>query len=106
MKTLIDIDDDLLERARQLIGPNTTKRDAVNAALSRFVRLHAQREAVDWIAEVDPVAELRPGRQGCSSAVTRYLVDNSVCSGSRAALRSAQQSRSYWTTRTSYVAAL
>ena len=59
MKTLIDIDDDLLERARQLIGPNTTKRDAVNTALSRFVRLHAQREAVDWIAEADPIADLR-----------------------------------------------
>ena len=58
-KTLIDIDDELLDRARQLIGPNATKRDAVNTALSRFVRLHAQREAVDWIAQADPVADLR-----------------------------------------------
>jgi Arc/MetJ family transcription regulator len=58
-KTLIDIDDELLDRARQLIGPNATKKDAVNMALSRFVRLHAQREAVDWIAEADPVADLR-----------------------------------------------
>ena len=58
-KTLIDIDDELLDRARQLIGPNATKRDAVNTALSRFVRLHAQREAVDWIADNDPVADLR-----------------------------------------------
>ena len=58
-KTLIDIDDGLLDRARQLIGPNATKKDAVNMALSRFVRLHAQREAVDWIAEHDPVADLR-----------------------------------------------
>jgi Arc/MetJ family transcription regulator len=58
-KTLIDIDDELLDRARQMIGPNAPKRDAVNAALSRFVRLHAQREAVDWIAEADPVADLR-----------------------------------------------
>jgi Arc/MetJ family transcription regulator len=58
-KTLIDVDDELLNRARQLIGPNTTKREAVNVALSRFVRMHAQREAVDWIADNDPVADLR-----------------------------------------------
>jgi len=58
-KTLIDIDDELLDRARQLIGPAATKREAVNVALSRFVRMHAQREAVDWIAEADPVADLR-----------------------------------------------
>jgi len=58
-KTLIDVDDELLNRARQLIGPKTTKREAVNVALSRFVRMHAQREAVDWIADNDPVADLR-----------------------------------------------
>ena len=58
-KTLIDVDDELLERARQLIGPGTTKRQAVDVALSRFVRIHAQREAVDWIAATDPVGDLR-----------------------------------------------
>jgi|GEM_PF-1276029 len=58
-KTLIDVDDDLLDRARRLIGPGTTKRQAVNVALSRFVRIHAQRETVDWIAATDPVADLR-----------------------------------------------
>jgi len=59
VKTLIDIDDDLLERARRLIGPDTTKKEAVNVALSRFVRIHAQREAVDWITVTDPAADLR-----------------------------------------------
>ncbi len=54
----IDVDEELLDRARQLIGPNATKREAVNGALSRFVR-HRQFETVDWIAADDPVADLR-----------------------------------------------
>jgi Arc/MetJ family transcription regulator len=58
-KTLIDVDEDLLERARAIIGPNTTKKDAVNTALSRLVRMHHQRETIDWIIATDPVADLR-----------------------------------------------
>ncbi|HEY1831678.1 MAG TPA: type II toxin-antitoxin system VapB family antitoxin [Acidimicrobiales bacterium] len=58
-KTLIDIDEDLLERARATLGPNTTKKDAVNTALSKLVRLHDQRETIDWIIATDPVADLR-----------------------------------------------
>jgi Arc/MetJ family transcription regulator len=58
-KMLIDIDEALLERARAMLGPNTTKKDAVNTALSKMVRLHAQRETVDWIVATDPVGDLR-----------------------------------------------
>jgi Arc/MetJ family transcription regulator len=58
-KTLIDVDDDLLARARAILGPTATKKDAVNTALSRLVRLHEQRDAIDWIIAADPAADLR-----------------------------------------------
>lgn len=58
-KTLIDIDDALLERARAILGPQVSKKDAVNTALSKLVRLHDQREAIDWIIATDPIADLR-----------------------------------------------
>lgn len=58
-KTLIDIDDALLERARAILGPQVSKKDAVNTALSKLVRLHDQREMIDWIIATDPIADLR-----------------------------------------------
>ena len=58
-KTLIDIDDELLERARAILGSGISKKDAVNTALSKLVRLHDQRETIDWIIATDPVADLR-----------------------------------------------
>ena len=58
-KTLIDVDEDLLERARSILGPGATKKDAVNTALSKLVRLHDQRTTVDWIIATDPIADLR-----------------------------------------------
>lgn len=58
-KTLIDIDEHLLERARAILGPGATKKDAVNTALSKLVRLHDQRATIDWIIATDPIAELR-----------------------------------------------
>jgi Arc/MetJ family transcription regulator len=58
-KTLIDVDERLLERARAALGPNTTKKDAVNTALSKLVRLHDQRATIDWIVATDPIADLR-----------------------------------------------
>jgi Arc/MetJ family transcription regulator len=56
---LIDIDEVLLERAREILGPGVTKKDTVNTALSKLVRLHAQRDLVDWITRTDPIADLR-----------------------------------------------
>jgi hypothetical protein len=35
------------------------KKDAVNTALSKLVRLHDQREAIEWIIATDPIADLR-----------------------------------------------
>lgn len=58
-KTLIDIDEKLLERARAILGAGTTKKDAVNSALSKLVRLHDQRETIEWITATDPIADLR-----------------------------------------------
>jgi Arc/MetJ family transcription regulator len=58
-KTLIDVDETLLERDRAILGPGTTKKDAVNTALSKLVRLHDQRDAIEWIAATDPIADLR-----------------------------------------------
>jgi Arc/MetJ family transcription regulator len=61
-KTLIDIDDDLLARARTLLGPATSKKDAVNTALSKLVRLYEQRATIEWVIATDPAADLRdPG---------------------------------------------
>lgn len=57
--TLIDLDEQLLERARAILGPRATKRDAVNTTLSKLVRLHDQREPMDWIIATDPIADLR-----------------------------------------------
>jgi len=58
-KTLIDVDEDLLQRARAILGPGATKKDAVNTALSKLVRLHDQRQTIDWIIATDPIADLR-----------------------------------------------
>ena len=58
-KTLIDVDEELLERARSILGPGATKKDAVNTALSKLVRLHDQRTTIDWIIATDPIADLR-----------------------------------------------
>lgn len=42
-RTLIDTDDDLLERARALLG-TSTKKDTVNAALAQVISLDARRQ--------------------------------------------------------------
>ena len=58
-KTLIDVDEALLERSRAILRPGATKKDAVNTALSKLVRLHDQRETIAWITATDPIADLR-----------------------------------------------
>jgi Arc/MetJ family transcription regulator len=58
MRTNIDIDDSLMERAMTATGKRT-KKDTVEAALESVVRLHAQRElrqlrgTVNWIGDLD-----------------------------------------------------
>jgi Arc/MetJ family transcription regulator len=45
-RTLIDADDELLERARAVLGTRT-KKDTVNAALAQVVALAARRQFLD-----------------------------------------------------------
>lgn len=45
-RTLIDTDDDLLDRARAVLGTGT-KKDTVNAALAQVVALSARRQFLD-----------------------------------------------------------
>jgi Arc/MetJ family transcription regulator len=45
-KTLIDVDEDLLENARRILG-TATKRDTVNGALHDVVRRDAAEQFID-----------------------------------------------------------
>lgn len=58
-RTLVDIPDDLMERARRVIGPGATKAETVRTALEIMVRRARQTEALRWFAETDPLADLR-----------------------------------------------
>jgi Arc/MetJ family transcription regulator len=55
-KILVDVDDDMLARAQQLIGG--TKKDTVNEALSYLVRMRSQQGVLDWLRDTDPLADL------------------------------------------------
>ena len=57
-KILVDVDDALMARARQLLG-GATKKDTVNEALSYLVRMRSQQEVLDWFRDTDPLADLR-----------------------------------------------
>lgn len=68
-KTLIDIDDNLLEAAREALG-TTTKKDTVNAALCEVLAARDRAAAVDeliaWTVQQEPLdreARLRAWRQ-------------------------------------------
>lgn len=68
-KTLIDIDDTLLEAAREALG-TSTKKDTVNAALREVIamqrRSRAAEDLVDWLSRHEPLdreARLRAWRQ-------------------------------------------
>jgi Arc/MetJ family transcription regulator len=55
-KILVDVDDDMLARAQQLIGG--TKKDTVNEALSYLVRMRSQQGVLDWLRDANPLADL------------------------------------------------
>jgi Arc/MetJ family transcription regulator len=57
-KTLIDIPDELLDRARAALG-GVTKSEAVRQSLAETVRQHEQLEALAWFVETDAVGDLR-----------------------------------------------
>jgi Arc/MetJ family transcription regulator len=64
MATNLDLDDDLVEQAKEL-GHHSTKRAAVNEALAEYVASRKRRkilelfEKVDWDAEYDYKSERR-----------------------------------------------
>ena len=47
-KTLVDIDDDLLQAVSVALGTRT-KKDTVNGALREVMALHARRRDLDWL---------------------------------------------------------
>ena len=51
-KKLVDIDEDLLDRATQILGAATMK-ETVNAALAEVVRLEERREHARRLTEMD-----------------------------------------------------
>ena len=51
-KTSVDIDDDLLEQARSLLGTSTIK-DTIHCALSEVVRAWARRREVEALVTMD-----------------------------------------------------
>lgn len=51
-KKLIDIDEDVLDRARQILGA-TTMKDTVNEALAEVVRLAERRAHADRLATME-----------------------------------------------------
>jgi Arc/MetJ family transcription regulator len=53
---MVDVDDDMLARAQQLIGG--TKKDTVNEALSYLVRMRSQQSVLEWLRDADPLADL------------------------------------------------
>jgi Arc/MetJ family transcription regulator len=55
-KILVDVDDDMLARAQQLIGG--TKKDTVNEALSYLVHMRSQQGVLDWLRDANPLADL------------------------------------------------
>ncbi len=60
-KTVIDIDEDLLDSAREILG-TTTKKDTVNAALREVADRRRRESAVDALVGLDFLAELiEPG---------------------------------------------
>lgn len=56
-KTLVDIDDELLEAAREALG-TSTKKDTVNAALREVIAMQRRSQAADdlveWLGRNDP----------------------------------------------------
>jgi len=68
-KTLVDIDDELLEAAREALG-TSTKKDRVNAALREVIAMQRRSQAADdlveWLGRNEPFdreTRLRAWRQ-------------------------------------------
>lgn len=58
-KTLVDIPDELMEAAREALGPGASKAETVRTALAEFVRRRRQAATIDWFTGTDIIADLR-----------------------------------------------
>lgn len=58
-KTLVEIDEELLEEARAILGVKTIK-DTVNRSLREVVALEARRRDVQWLTTADLDPDDRP----------------------------------------------
>ncbi len=56
-KTLVDIDPDLLEEAKKVIGTKTIK-DTVNGAIAEIVLRARRRDFIEWLKS-DPLPDAR-----------------------------------------------
>lgn len=56
-KTVIDVDDELLAIASEVLG-TTTKKDTVNGALAEIVKRKQRSDLIEWLA-TDPLPDLR-----------------------------------------------
>jgi Arc/MetJ family transcription regulator len=57
-KTLIDVDDDLLARAAEVLGVST-KKDTVNVALREVVERAERAKGLAWLFASDALEDLR-----------------------------------------------
>ncbi len=58
VKTLVEIDDELLTKARAILGA-ATKKDAVNRALQDVVDRWERSRGLQWLLDSDALADLR-----------------------------------------------
>lgn len=61
MRTNIVIDDELMEKARRVLG-TTTKRETVEMALERVIEIERQREIRNFRGKLDWVGDLEAMR--------------------------------------------
>ena len=56
-RTLIDVDDELLEKATDILGVST-KKDAVNAALQEVVLREERAKGIEWLQHTSALVDL------------------------------------------------
>jgi Arc/MetJ family transcription regulator len=56
-KTLVDVDEGLLDKAAVVAG-TITKKDTINVALREMVARHERAEGIAWLRESEALADL------------------------------------------------
>jgi Arc/MetJ family transcription regulator len=57
-RTLIDIPDELMAEAREVLGGNVTKAETVRRALAELVAKHRQMAMIDWLESTRALDDL------------------------------------------------